>query len=571
MAQKSIVSYRISFPDAKAHYVNVEMEVESSSDFNFKMPVWTPGSYLIREFPRHVEGFEASANGKKIDWKKTDKNTWSIKNNSLNKITISYRVYAFELTVRTSFVDDEHAYLNGASVFMFLEGKESNPIELVIKPLSEWKKTSTSLNLISENRYSAINYDELADSPLEIGNQDIISFTASGIPHEIAMFGGGRYNKERIIKDFTKIIEEEVKVFGEHPCKKYVFIIHNLTSGGGGLEHLNSTTLQVSRDAYASESSYTSFLSLVSHEYFHLWNVKRLRPEALGPFDYSKENYTRMLWVSEGFTAFYDDWIIQRVGLNSATNYLDLIASNISSLENSAGNNAQAVSESSFDAWIKYYRNNENSVNSTISYYDKGALIALLINLEIINQSKGAKNLDDLMKYLYDEYYKKLNRGFTDLEFENAVIKFTNSSISDLFKNQIYNTNIVDYDTYFNTAGLKLVNLNEGKNEPSLGIKNSQSGGKIIVTSVLKNSSAQLAGISVNDEIIASDGFRMDDVAKILLEKKVGDVCKLTISRDGKIKMIDVALIKNSQVKFQLIRLEKPTDSQNKVYSKWIR
>ena len=573
MAQQSIVNYQVSFPDSKAHYVNVEMNIDAgkAENINLKMPVWTPGSYLVREFARHVEGFEASQNGKNLSWKKTDKNTWSVKNSSSGKITINYQVYAFELTVRTSFVDDEHAYLNGASVFMFAEEMDNNPIEISVLPKDNWKKISTGLPSVSQNRFSAKNYDELADSPFEIGNQEIINFSAAGIPHEIAMFGSGKYNKEKIVADMTKIINEEAAIFGKHPCEKYVFIIHNLSTGGGGLEHLNSTTLQVSRDAYSNESSYLSFLSLVAHEYFHLWNVKRLRPEALGPFNYSVENYTQMLWVSEGFTAYYDDLITRRTGFYSPEKYLDLVSSTINTIENAAGNKIQSASESSFDAWIKYYRRNENSTNSTVSYYDKGALIALVIDMEIMNQSKGSKNLDDLMKYMYDEYYTKLNRGFTDVEFQKGVEKLTGKSMDLFFRNQIYGTQAFDYNTIFTSAGLKLVNTNANKNEPFLGIMNTQVGGKIMVTSVLRNGSAQLAGISPNDEIIASDNYRVDDVAKIVVGKKVGDVCKLVINRDGKILTIDVPLLKSTIVKYTLEQMDKPTELQTKVYKKWLK
>ncbi len=573
MAQQSILNYQVSFPDSKAHYVNVEMNIDAgkAENINLKMPVWTPGSYLVREFARHVEGFEASQNGKKLSWKKTDKNTWSVKNSSGGKITINYQVYAFELTVRTSFVDDEHAYLNGASVFMFAEKMDNNPIEISVIPKDNWKKISTGLPFVIQNRFSAKSYDELADSPFEIGNQEIINFSAAGIPHEIAMFGSGKYNKEKIVADMTKIINEETAIFGKHPCEKYVFIIHNLSTGGGGLEHLNSTTLQVSRDAYSNESSYLSFLSLVAHEYFHLWNVKRLRPEALGPFNYSVENYTQMLWVSEGFTAYYDDLITRRTGFYSPEKYLDLVSSTINTIENAAGNKVQSASESSFDAWIKYYRRNENSNNSTISYYDKGALIALVIDMEIMNQSKGTKNLDDLMKYMYDEYYTKLNRGFTDEEFQKGVEKLTGKSMDSFFRNQIYGTQAFDYNTIFTSAGLKLVNTNANKNEPFLGITNTQVGGKIIVTSVSRNGSAQLAGISPNDEIIASDNYRVDDVAKIVAGKKVGDVCKLIINRDGKILIIDVPLLKSTNVKYTLEQMDKPTDLQSKIYKKWLK
>jgi predicted metalloprotease with PDZ domain len=294
------IEYSISFTEAKGHYVDVLMNIKANKGkkVELKLPTWAPGSYLIREFSRHVEEVKATANNASLKVTKKDKNTWVVDNPNGADITVQYRVYAFELTVRTSFVDDSHAYLNGSNVFMYVEGRSDEKASVKVNPLPSWKKISCALPSNSKNEFIAENYDLLADSPFEIGNQDLIEFTAQGIPHTVAMVGGGNYDAEKIKTDFTKIINEATSIFGTHPCKNYLFIVHNVPSGGGGLEHLNSTTVQVNRFAYSNEATYRSFLGLIAHEYFHLWNVKRLRPVALGPFNYNEENYTRMLWVA---------------------------------------------------------------------------------------------------------------------------------------------------------------------------------------------------------------------------------------------------------------------------------
>ncbi len=567
------IKYTLSFPEAQAHYVDVQMDIPTTKDVvELKMPVWAPGSYLVREFSRHVERFEAKQGDKILSFKKSNKNTWIIQNPSKGSIQVKYKVYAFELTVRTSFVDESHAYLNGTSIFMYVPEFMNKEHEVMIKPNSNWKKISCSMNKQKNNAYHLLadNYDVLADSPIEIGNQDVIEFTAQNVEHFVAMVGPGNYDAEKIKKDFTKIVDEATSVFGTHPCKEYTFIVHNVPSGGGGLEHLNSTTVQVNRMAYSNDNTYQSFLGLIAHEYFHLWNVKRLRPAVLGPFNYDEENYTNMLWVSEGFTAFYDNWIVRRSGLSTTDKYLDIIANEYSAQVNLPGDKVQALADASFDAWIKYYRRNENSNNSQVSYYDKGSIIASLLNLMIIEHSKAKQNLDDLMKYLYNEYYEKKNRGFSDEEFKKAAEKFTGRDLTEFYNNYIFGTESIDYNKYLSIVGLKATNLNASKNEAYLGATSTTSNGKVIINSVLKNSPAYNAGINVNDEIIAIDNYRVDDLTKTLSYKKPGDKISIIYSRDGIVRTIELTLNKNENVKYKLEKVNNISQEQESALKKWL-
>lgn len=572
MAEKTM--YKLSFPEAQGHYVNVEMEVQNGKEeIALKMPVWAPGSYLVREFARHVEGFEALSEGKNLSFVKSDKNTWVIKNPSKAAIIVKYKVYAFELTVRTSFIDESHAYLNGTNIFMYVDGQQNQKSEVVITPNSNWSKISCSLPTHKGNAYHLLadNYDILADSPIEIGNQNIIEFTAQGVKHSVAMVGPGNYDAEKIKKDFSKIVDEATSVFGTHPCKNYTFIVHNVPAGGGGLEHLNSTTVQVQRFAYTNENTYQSFLGLIAHEYFHLWNVKRLRPVALGPFDYDKENYTTMLWVSEGFTAFYDNWIVKRAGFNTPEKYLDLIANEYSALNNLAGNKVQSVADASFDAWIKYYRRNENSNNSQVSYYDKGSIVASLLNLMIIEHSEGKENLDNLMRFLYREYYEKKNIGFTDAQFKQAAEKFTGKDLTEFYAKYINGVEPIPYEKYLSIAGLKITDLNANKNDVYFGATSSSANGKVVITSVSKNSPAYVSGINANDEIIAIDNFRVDDLTKALSYKKVGDKISILLNRDGMMKTIEVTITKNTSVKYKIEKVANASEAQETAFKQWIR
>jgi predicted metalloprotease with PDZ domain len=568
------ISYQLTFPEAQGHYVNVTMEVKTSKDeVVVKMPVWAPGSYLVREFARHVEGFKAKSGGTSLSFIKRDKNTWVIKNPTKSAISISYKVYAFELTVRTSFIDESHAYLNGTSIFMYVDGQLNQASEIIITPNSNWSKISCALPSEKNNAYHlyAENYDILADSPIEIGNQTIIEFTTQGVKHSVAMIGPGNYDAEKIKKDFAKIVDEATSVFGTHPCKNYTFFVHNVPAGGGGLEHLNSTSVQVQRFAYSNEATYQSFLGLVAHEYFHLWNVKRLRPVVLGPFNYDVENYTRMLWVSEGFTAFYDNWLVKRAGYNTPEKYLDIIANEYSAQTNLPGDKEQSVADASFDAWIKYYRRNENSNNTQVSYYDKGSILASLLNLMIIDHSGAKQNLDNLMSYLYEEYYNKKNTGFTDEQFKAAAEKFTGKNLDEFYKNYVNGVTAIPYESFLKIVGLKLTDLNATKNDAYLGANSTSTNGKVLITSVVKNSPAYTYGINVNDEILAIDNFRTDDLTKALTYKKAGDKVSILLNRDGMIKTIEVTLIKNTTVKYKIEKMATPSPEQEAAYKQWIR
>lgn len=577
------IAFEVSFSEPQAHYADVQMEIAGLKDdhIDLKMPVWTPGSYLIREFAKNVEGFEALGSaGSALKVEKINKNTWRVNTQKNDRIKISYRVYSFEISVRTSFVDASHAFLSPTGLFLYPEGKIKMPSTITIKPYKTWTKISTGLEKASGsvNTFHAPDFDILYDSPIEVGNQDIFEFEASGVKHEVAMYGGGNYNKDILKRDMAKIVEEETAVFGVNPNKRYVFIIHNFNSGGGGLEHLNSTVLGANRNGYNTEHGLLRFLSLVSHEYFHLWNVKRLRPIALGPFNYDEENYTRNLWIAEGFTAYYQDIFTKRAGLISPEKYLTALSTSISSVENQPGNRIQPVSEASFDAWIKLYRPNENSANSTVSYYSKGALVALAMDLEIINSSTGIKGLDEVMKAMYDEYYTKQHRGYTDAEFKTMLEKIAGHSFDDIYADYINGLKTIDYKKYLGYAGLSLQDESEGTNIPYLGLTSTLKDGKIIITNVSRSSAAWTGGLNVNDEILAIDDYRINNVPdprleidKLISGKRVGDKINVLVNRDGLLKNIDITLVRNPGYKYRIVSADNPTPAQLAVRKRWLK
>ncbi len=568
------IQFQVSFTEPQAHYADVQMTINNikKNELIVKMPVWTPGSYLIREFSKNIESFGVkSMSDKALDFEKINKNSWKINTKGVNSIIINYRVYAFEISVRTSFIDAEHAFLSTSGLFLFPGGGLAEPSLITIIPYKNWTKVSTGLAPVTDKKftYYAKNFDWLFDSPIEVGNQDVFEFNAAGVRHEVAMVGGGNYDKEKLKIDMAKIVEKETAVFGENPNKYYLFIVHNYLNGGGGLEHLNSTVLGSNRMGYTDAKKYKNFMALVAHEYFHLWNVKRLRPINLGPFDYEIENYTTNLWIAEGFTAYYDNLIVSRSGLDTPSGYLGLLETDINKVFNQEGNKVQPLSEASFDAWIKAYRPNENSKNTTISYYDKGSLIAAFLDLTIINNAKGLKCLDDAMQFAYSEFYKNKGRGYTDAEFKNVLEKFTGVNLDQFYKDYINGTEKLDFQKYLNYAGLKLMDRTANLTEPSLGISLDKDD-KSLIANVARGSAAWNDGLNVNDEILAINGERVKDVLAYISKQKLEDKLAILINRDGLISTIEVTLKPANDKILRIEQIEKPTDIQKTVLGKWL-
>ncbi|MCG8475308.1 MAG: peptidase M61, partial [Cytophagales bacterium] len=482
-AQKSPnVAYSLSMPEPHTHYFEVEMTLSgvSGKHQDIVMPVWAPGSYLVREFAKSVEDFRATGkNEKPLHSEKINKNTWRVNTKGEKKVQIRYKVYAFESSVRTSFLDSSHGTVSGTSVFMFAKDFKNAPVTLTVVPFNSWNRVDTGLQPVAGKSftYRAENYDILADSPIEIGKQRQFNFNSRGTRFNVSMYGEAYYDENKLKTEMIKVVNACEDVFGSNPNKDYTFLVQNLTHSSGGLEHLNSTLLQVNRWTYSSRSGLQGFLGLVAHEYFHLWNVKRLRPKALGPFDYNNENYTKQLWVSEGITSYYDDLILARTGIYTENEYLSRLSSGISAIENQPGQRVQSLAMASFDAWIKAYRPNENSYNTTISYYSKGSVAGALLDLAIIDATNGKKKLDDVMRYLYKNIYQKSNRGFTEEDFQKAVNKIAGRNMQRFFDKVIYSTEKIDFNQYFEPIGLQLKDRNKGFRTMTLGASLNESGG----------------------------------------------------------------------------------------------
>ncbi len=562
------VNYTVSMSKPATHLLEVEMRyswVMMPEKLELKMPVWTPGSYLVREFARHVEGFSArNESGTNLTWRKTNKNTWQIDSKGKEEIVVRYNVYANELTVRTNELNDEHAFFNNAALLMFPKDQLNVSSTVKVVPFGNWK-VATGLPRVENqtNTFRAENYDVLYDSPFEVSDFKEITFDVQGKPHRFVVTGEGNYDLQKIAADTTKIIEEEVKIFGDLPYKDYLFIVN--LRGGGGLEHFNSTALQFNRHNF--KTKYKDFLSLVAHEHFHVWNVKQIKPDALGPFDYENENYTKSLWFAEGGTAYYESVLLRRANLITAEEFLNLREAQILALQNRPGRFEASLEDASFDAWIKYYRQDENSVNNQVSYYDKGELVNFLLDVEIRKASNGAKSLDDVFRYLYAEFSKK-NKNYSPEDLQKICEMMAGKSLNEFFERYVRGSEEIDYNAVLNGVGLKFSTGETEKKTAYLGATLKQDGDKLTVTSLPKDTPAYEQGLNAKDEIIAIDGNRasLTFLNSYLSEKLPTDKIKLTVFRFDQLREIEIVLGGRAKQDFQITAVENPTEDQKRLY-----
>lgn len=459
-ANKSIImNYTVSMEEPELHYLDIRLECEGLTDnqTSFMLPVWSPGYYMILDTPRHIVDFDVmDSSGNKLFWHKKSKNNWVIENGKQRKIVITYRFFANRKSVAESYLDSEKAFIMPNNVFMHIENQINNPVQVTFNPYKKWNKISTGLKRVKErtNTYSANNFDILYDSPVYIGNQLTVDFEHEGKSYSLGIASPQGLDEEKFTSDLKKIMTAATAIMKKVPYDYYSFIM--MEAGGGGLEHWNSQAIFTNGTFdFKSKEEYTDFLNFVTHEYFHLYNVKAIRPIELGPFDYNKENYTSMLWVSEGFTVYYEYIIMMRAGLLDSKDAYKYFTESIKRYENIEGSRHMSLSRSSFDIWLNFFNNDSNAKQTTISYYNKGPVIALLLDLEIRNNTRNQKSLDDVMRFLYNEFYEKKGRGFTEAEFWQVSEQIAGKSLDEI-KTYVNTVKAVDYQRYLKYAGLQI-------------------------------------------------------------------------------------------------------------------
>jgi len=565
------MTFTVSMEEPNTHYYHVVFRCEGIKEesIDFKMPVWTPGYYRIMDFAENVSEFIAEdGDGKELVWEKPVKNTWRVKGGEAENITISYNVYAFGRSVADSFFNEDKAYISPAAVFMYVAGRLKNPVTVTIKPYKNFKKISTGLDPVEgkENTFAAPNFDVLYDCPIFVDNQEIISFEVQGIPHRVAIYEPNEPDRGKLVSVLTRMIKSAVSVVGEVPYKHYTFIM--MGDGLGGLEHRNSMAVFSNVPELEDPNDYKGWLSFITHEFFHLYNVKRIRPIALGPFDYDKGSKTNMLWFAEGGTVYYEYIILNRAGFMGRSEVLDRFCGCIRGYENSPGNRLQSVAESSYEAFTQPFFGGRD----TVSYYDKGAALCMLLDLKIRGETKNERSLDDVMRTLYRKYYKELKRGFTDDEFQQVCEEIAGTSLAEFFEH-VTTVKEIDYPKYLGCAGLQIEPSRELP-EVYLGARTRQMDGSAIIVRVEWDSPAEKAGLNEEDEIIALDGKRINSqerIEKIIKSKRKGEKVRILICRDDMVSEVEAVLDNKIERSFNIKPIAQPNRLQSEILNDWLR
>jgi len=569
------IRYTVSFPAPQTHYMEVTATVPTGGrrDVELMMPVWTPGSYLVREYQRNVERVTATASGRSLLIEKSAKNRWRVTTGGASAVTVSYRVFAHEMSVRTNWVDENFALINGAPTFMTLTDGTVRPHEVVLNLPATWSTSNTGLRAMpgGAHRYVAADFDTLVDSPIVAGNAAVHEFAVDGTPHYLVNQGeGGVFDGARAAKDVEALIREQRRFWGHLPYDKYLVLNVIGQTRGGGLEHKNSTVVISGRNTTSARNAYSAFLTLVSHELFHTWNGKRLRPVELGPFDYESEALTRNLWVVEGITDYYGDLLAHRAGLITRDEYFGNMSAVIDELQTTPGRQVQSVELASYDAWIRYYRPDENSPNVSISYYAKGQVLAFLLDARIRRMTSGAKSLDDVMRAAYARYSGA--RGYTADQFRQIAEQVAGAPLTDFWNAAVRGTEELDYSEALATFGLRFTQR-ASTGRAALDVSTRNDSGRLVVTGVGLDTSAAAAGLRQDDEILAIDEVRVraDQLGRRLEQFAPGAKVTLLIARRDQLMRLMLPLGTEPGSKWDLDVDPAATEAQHARLVAWLR
>lgn len=521
--------YHVELHHLHAHQYRVTLRIATPAAQQLvSLPVWIPGSYLVREFAKNLQELNARQNGQPIAVQQLSKHQWQLDCSANAPVELSYLVNAYDTSVRTAWLDQRRGFFNGTSLLLRVHGQEAQPHQLRIRPsaqVPDWK-LATGLSAVEVDAqgfgtYTAGNYDELVDCPVEMGNFWSSSFTARGVPHRFVVAGApASFDGERLLRDTQKICEAEIDFWGVAPHSSYVFMLNVTHDGYGGLEHCNSTALICSRSDLPRQGvdkasdGYVQLLGLISHEYFHTWNVKRLRPAELVPYNYDQENYTELLWFFEGFTSYYDDLLLRRAGLIDNATYLKLITKTLNQVQQTPGRKVQSVAQSSFDAWVKYYRQDENTANATVSYYTKGALVAMSLDLKL--RQEGQTTLDAVMRALWQRC-----QGSTMSEADVLTVlqALTGRSWEAELQVWVHGTQELPVTDLLAAHGVA-ADADQPVPAQALGLRVQESH-SVLIKQVLRGGLAEQAGMMAGDEWygieIAGQGWRLGKLEELAM------------------------------------------------------
>ncbi|MBZ5551538.1 MAG: PDZ domain-containing protein [Acidobacteriia bacterium] len=588
------IHYRLAMPQPSSHFFVVTIIVEqvAAPALDFQMPAWSPGRYVIYDFAHNVQEFRAQGDqNKPLAFEKIDKQTWRVHTGGSQRVAIEYKVFANTLSGTFSQLNDQHANYNGASIYMYVVGLKDHPIDLDIEAPDGWAVMNGLPGGKGDGNHwmlRAPNYDVLIDCPTEIapfsdsGSVRMKSFSFAGKSFRVVIHNNGSdKNVDRFVSDLEKIVKTEFEVMGPPDYNQYTFLFHfnPYALHGDGMEHLNSTQIVITGNL-GDDENYDNYLWVSAHEFFHCWNVKRLRPVALGPWDYAGENYTPSLWISEGITSYYASLSLRRAGIWDDQKYFKHVARLIEMIQNSPGRFERNVEQASLDTWFWHDTPDvSNWQNVFLSYYTQGEILGALLDLEIRQRTANAKTLDDVFRTLYKKFYETpgttyylQGRGFREEDFLEALSHVSSTDFADFWKQNIATTAEVDYNRYLKAAGLFL-DAQHSQAEPYAGISSGENPNHLVVIeNIIPESPAAHAGLSAGDTILAVDEERVSlkTLGEILKEKKSGEKVKFTVYRENRLLNVDVVLGSHEEVTYSIKELNNPTELQTQIRASWL-
>ena len=575
-AKSPTVSYKLGMSRPWTHLFEVEIKIDNipaaEKSIDLILPVWRTGRYAIYDFAGGVERFSAvDGRGNALVVLKSDKTTWHITTGGSATVTARYEVYADEFNQRTRGLDDEHGFVDGTAVFMYSPEYRKQPLTLTVVPYEGWHVT-TGLDSVAGERFvfTAPGYDYLADCPIEIGTQRDYSFTVNGKPHVLSIFGATNCIPESLVTMASRIVRMDADYWGGLPYNRYVFLLHALADAGGATEHINSTIIDMPASRLRTPDPCQGLIGTFSHEFFHTWNIKRFRPRGMDPYDWTRENYSREIWFVEGGTSYLHNILLTRSGYVLPRNYIDGLHWQIEGDRQRPGNREESATECSFDAWIKYSRNPPQSYNFETDLYGKGAQVSMLLDLTMRHESGNKASIDDLIHTLYKRFPLG-SGGYTVDDLEKIAVELAGNSMHEFFERYVHGAAPLDWEKVFGYAGLDVTPV-PGSKHAWLGVLSADRGDRAVVRQVVAGSPAYEAGVSVGDEILALNGYRVDndDFVRRIAEMNPGEKVKLSVFRKDQLREFEIELKKQDVPSYRVTKVEKPTDLQKEILESWL-
>jgi predicted metalloprotease with PDZ domain len=575
--------YHVAMPDPRSHEFHITLDIPALPErehLDLVFPAWAPGSYMVRDFSRHVFGLSVTSQGRPVECRRQDKLCWRVESQG-RALRVSYRVFAFETSVRTSFLDQERGFMLGTSLYFFVKGEEQRPCVLEVEAPAGWRAHS-ALPSSQRHRFRARNFDQLVDEPVELGTPQLLSFPTRGTRFEITLAGPTNVEPKRLLHDLRAIVEAAADLFGGFPFDRYIFMIHALPERGGGLEHACSTTLDIAGMAFEDERGYQRFNELAAHEFFHAWNVKRIADQVLGPFDYTGENYTRLLWFHEGFTEYMESIILVRAGLISSERYLKDLAEDWAKYATRPGRNVTPLSELSFEAWIKQYKPADNFTNSAVSYYEKGKWAGLVLDLMLRQATAGWRGVPHLFRRLWQSHGRR-GRSITVADIRAAAETIAGRSLHGYFSRFIDGTDELPVTAWLRKAGIEVQArpLSQVEHDDQVKAHRQEAWAGLTFTSdedavvknVIPDSPAFQAGLSFRDVIVAIDGMRVNasSIGKRLADARPGQIVQVTFFRRDQLRQTTLRLTRNPERKWSFTPEPEATAIRKRARTGWLR